>query len=195
VPDRNRSIRLDCDVSQENQVTEACERALSHFGGLDVIVNVAGIIDFRPFVETTAEQWRRAFDINLMGAVYFARFGLRCMKPGSAIVNVSSIHAIQTSANVAPYAASKAALCSLTRSLAIEGKPLGIRANAVLPGAIDTPILRASPNIKSGAEPLAPDDIGTPENVASIVAFLVSDEASFITGASVVLDGGRLVKL
>ena len=96
---------------------------------------------------------------------------------------------------VAPYAAAKAALLSLTRTSSIEGKPKGVRANAVLPGAIDTPMLWDNPNIKSGAEVIDKADVGKPEEVAAVIAFLASDEASFMTGAAVNVDGGRLAKL
>jgi NAD(P)-dependent dehydrogenase (short-subunit alcohol dehydrogenase family) len=114
---------------------------------------------------------------------------------GGAIVNIASVHAVETSPLVAPYAAAKAALLSLTRSAAIEGRDLGIRANAILPGAIDTPMLWENPNLKSGAEVLDPKDIGRPEDVAAAVAFLASDEARFISGAALNVDGGRLARL
>jgi NAD(P)-dependent dehydrogenase (short-subunit alcohol dehydrogenase family) len=96
---------------------------------------------------------------------------------------------------VASYAASKAALVSLTRSTAIEGKARGIRCNAILPGAIDTPLLHASPNIRSGAEVVDPADLGLPEDIARLTIFLLSDEAGFITGEDIVADGGRMGRL
>jgi NAD(P)-dependent dehydrogenase (short-subunit alcohol dehydrogenase family) len=114
------------------------------------------------------------------------------MKPGGAIVNISSIHAIETEPMVAPYAAAKAAVLSLTRSAAIEGKPKGIRVNAVLPGAIDTPMLWDNPNVKSGVEKINKDDVGKPEDIANAIAYLSSDEACFIQGAMLRVDGGRL---
>jgi len=110
------------------------------------------------------------------------------VRPGGAIVNVASVHAFETTPLVAPYAAAKAALLSLTRSAAIEGKPKGLRANAVVPGAVDTAMLRDNPNLKSGAERLDPADV-------SAVAFLCSDDAAFVTGAALAVDGGRLAKL
>ena len=109
---------------------------------------------------------------------------------------------MQTTANVATYAAAKAALVSLTRSAAIEGREKGIRANAVLPGAIETPMLRTNPNLASGAETLDPADVGSPESVAAAIAFLLSDDAAFVSGealprgrraprAAVTATGGR----
>ncbi len=184
-----------CDVSSEAAVVAVCEATEARFGRIDVIVNVAGMMIYKPITDLTVDDWHRLLGVNLVGAAIFTREGLRRMTPGGAIVNVSSIHAHQTSANVAPYAAAKAALGSLTRTTAIEGKDKGIRANAVLPGAIDTPMLWASPNLKSGAEVLAPGDIGLPRHIAGAVAYLASDDAAFVTGASLNVDGGRLAKL
>jgi NAD(P)-dependent dehydrogenase (short-subunit alcohol dehydrogenase family) len=96
---------------------------------------------------------------------------------------------------VSSYAASKAAMASLTRSTAIEGQERGIRCNAILPGAIDTALLRNSPNIRSGVEVIDPADIGQPEDIAALARFLASDEARFITGAEMVADGGRMARL
>lgn len=111
------------------------------------------------------------------------------------IVNIASIHALQTSANAAPYSAAKAGLLSLTRTTSIEGKPHNIRANAVLPGAIDTPMLWDNPNVKAGTETIDKNDVGKPEDIAAAVAFLASEDARFITGTTLVVDGGRLAKL
>jgi NAD(P)-dependent dehydrogenase (short-subunit alcohol dehydrogenase family) len=96
---------------------------------------------------------------------------------------------------VAPYAAAKAALLSLTRSTAIEGAEKGIRANAVIPGAIDTPMLWNNPNLKSGKEKIEAADVGKPEDVAAAIAFLASEDARFITGSALHVDGGRLARL
>jgi len=96
---------------------------------------------------------------------------------------------------VACYAAAKAALLSLTRTAALEGKPKGIRVNAILPGAIDTPMLWENPNVKSGAETIDPADVGRPEDIAAVIAYLLSDDAQFVQGAMVRVDGGRLNRL
>ncbi len=127
-----------------------------------------------------------------MGAAHFTRQALLHVKPGGAI---ASVHAVMTTANVAPYAAAKAAILSLTRSTAIEGKAKGLRANAVLPGAIDTPMFWTNPNLKSGAEKLDPKDVGKPDNIAAAVAFLASADAAFIIGVAPPVDGGRLAQL
>jgi NAD(P)-dependent dehydrogenase (short-subunit alcohol dehydrogenase family) len=114
------------------------------------------------------------------------------MKNGGSIVNVSSIHAEETEPLVAPYAAAKAALLSLTRSASLEGKAKGIRVNAILPGAVDTPMLWDNPNVKSGQEKIEQHDVGKPEDIAAVVVFLASDDAEFVPGAQLRIDGGRL---
>jgi NAD(P)-dependent dehydrogenase (short-subunit alcohol dehydrogenase family) len=184
-----------CDVGDEAQVVAACDGAMRRWGRLDVVVNNAGLMTFTPIEELTGEEWRRVLGVDLMGAFFFTREAFRRMKPGGAIVNVSSIHAVMTSPLAAPYAAAKAAVLSLTRTAAIEGKPKGLRCNAVLPGAVDTPMLWDNPNIKSGAETIDPSDVGKPEDIAAAAAFLASDEAAFVTGACLNVDGGRLARL
>jgi NAD(P)-dependent dehydrogenase (short-subunit alcohol dehydrogenase family) len=184
-----------CDVSDESEVAKVVAQVMTEFAGFHVIVNVAGIMIYKSLAESTADDWRRVLDVNLLGAAFFTAHALREMCAGGAIVNVASIHAQQTSSLVAPYAAAKAALVSLTRSTAIEGRDRKIRANAVLPGAVDTAMLKASPNIAAGIEKIAAEDIGSPQEIAAAVAFLASDDARFITGASLVVDGGRLARL
>jgi NAD(P)-dependent dehydrogenase (short-subunit alcohol dehydrogenase family) len=188
-------LSLDCDVSREDDVAAVMKAAMARFGRVDVVVNVAGYMAFKRIQDFSGDEWRRLMDVNFMGAVFFTQEALRIMQPGGAIVNVSSIHAFQTTARVAPYAAAKAALVSLTRSTAVEGKPLGIRANAVAPGAIDTPMFWTSPNIASGEEVVPDNMLGQPENIAAVVAFLGSGDAAFMTGAIVTADGGRLSAL
>jgi NAD(P)-dependent dehydrogenase (short-subunit alcohol dehydrogenase family) len=184
-----------CDVSVEAEVEATCQGAVERYGRLDVVVNNAGMMTFTPIEELTGEEWNRVLGVDLMGAFYFTKHAFRRMKPGGAIVNVASVHAVMTSPLVAPYAAAKAAMVSLTRTAAIEGKPKGIRANVILPGAVDTPMLWENPNLKSGAEVLSPEDVGKPEDIAAAVAFLAADEAAFVTGAALAVDGGRLAKL
>ncbi|WP_231621695.1 SDR family NAD(P)-dependent oxidoreductase [Sphingomonas sp. 37zxx] len=189
------ALALVADIGDPLAVAHAVDTACDRFGGIDVIVNVAGMMIYKPIAALDAADWRRVIDVNLIGAALFIGHGLRRMRPGGCVINIGSVHARRTSALVAPYAAAKAAMVSLTRSAAIEGKPLGIRVNAVLPGAIDTAMLRASPNIQSGEEVIDPDDIGQPDDIAAVVAFLASDSARFITGEDVVADGGRMGRL
>lgn len=184
-----------CNVAIEAQVETTMRGTLERFGRIDVIVNNAGLMEFKALEELTGEDWIRILGVDLLGTFYFIKQGFLHMKPGGSIVNVSSIHAVQTEPLVAPYAAAKAAVLSLTRSSALEGKPKGIRVNAVLPGAIDTPMLWDNPNVKSGVEKIDPAEVGTPEDIAMTVAYLASDEAAFVQGAEIRIDGGRLAGL
>ena len=184
-----------CNIGDPEQIEGLVGSARKQFDSLDIIVNVAGAMIYKLVEEMSAEDWRKMLDINLVGPALLVGAGLRHIRPGGAIVNVASVHARQTTAQVAGYAAAKAALCSLTRTAAIEGKPSGIRVNSVLPGAVDTPMLWSSEAIKSGAEVLGPADVGSPENIANTICFLASDDAAFITGAEIVADGGRLACL
>ncbi|HEY0867688.1 MAG TPA: SDR family oxidoreductase [Fimbriimonas sp.] len=189
------SIAVACDVSNEQQVKRCVDSAVEQLGRLDVIVNNAGLMVFKPLQDHTAEDWLKVLHVDLMGAFFFTREAFGAMTVGGSIVNVASIHAVETTPLVASYAAAKAAMVSLTRSTAIEGQPKGIRANCILPGAVDTPMLWENPNVKSGAEKIDPADVGKPEDIASAIAFLASEDARFITGATVRVDGGRLNKL
>lgn len=184
-----------CDVSDEAQVTSCVESTVERFGAINVIVNNAGLMTFKPLIDLTGDDWRLVLGVDLLGTFYFIKEAFKHMRPGGSIVNVASIHAIETEPTVAPYAAAKAAVLSLTRSAAIEGKPRGIRVNAVLPGAVDTPMLWDNPNVKSGVEKIDRSDVGEPEDIAAGIAFLASDEARFVQGASLIIDGGRLDRL
>ncbi|MDG2527240.1 SDR family NAD(P)-dependent oxidoreductase [Caulobacter endophyticus] len=183
------------DVSVETEAAAAFEAAIHRFGRVDGVVSVAGAMIYKGLDALTGQDWERIMAVNFYAAAHFTRQAFNHMEGGGSLVYVSSIHARQTSALVGPYAAAKAALTSLARTAAIEGRACGIRANCVLPGAVDTPMLRDSPNIKSGLEVLDPQDVGQPEDIAALVAFALSDEARFVTGAELVADGGRLAKL
>ncbi|QDK81411.1 SDR family oxidoreductase [Spirosoma sp. KCTC 42546] len=184
-----------CDVSVEAQVEATVQGALTRFGRLDVVVNNAGLMQFKALEELTGDDWLRILTVDLLGAFYFTKQAFLHMKPGGSVVNVASIHAIETEPLVAPYAAAKAAVLSLTRSAALEGKPKSLRINAVLPGAIDTPMLWNNPNVKSGVEKIDRSTIGKPEDVAATIAYLASDDAAFVQGTEVRVDGGRLDRL
>jgi len=174
---------------------------------IDALVNSAAVQVIKPLVETTPEEWDEVFRVNVRG-VYLAvrhshRF-LRAARP-SAIVNVGSVHALATSAGIAAYAASKGALASLTRALALELAGDGIRVNAVLPGAVDTEMLRSglgrwAENPDAGLTALARRTplgrLGRPEEIAEAIYFLADEStASFVTGQTIVVDGGATARL
>lgn len=184
-----------CDVSHEANVQATMEETVRRFGRVDVVVNNAGLMVFKPLEEQTEDDWLRVLHVDLLGAFFFTKWAFHLMRGGGAIVNVSSIHAIETTPLVASYAAAKSGLVSLTRSAALEGKPKGIRVNAILPGAVDTPMLRDNPNVATGRERVDPQFVGKPEDIADAIAFLASSDARFIQGAAVRADGGRLDRL
>ena len=184
-----------CNVAFEEQVEHTVSTTIRKLGKVDVVVNNAGLMVFKPIVELSSEDFLKILNVDLLGAFYFTKQAFLRMKPGGAIVNVSSVHAIETDPLVASYAAAKSALLSLTRSSALEGNPLGIRINAVLPGAVDTPMLWDNPNVRSGVEKIEKTDVGRPEDIAAVIAYLASDDARFVQGAAVRIDGGRLSRL
>ncbi len=189
------ALPIGCDVGDAAALDAAVAATLDRFGRWDLLVNVAGMMIFKPIEAHDAVDWQQLMAVNLVAPALLTGHALRHMPRGGAIVNIASVHARCTSPMVASYAASKAALVSLTRTTAIEGRDRGIRCNAILPGAIDTAMLRDSPNIRSGAEVIDPADIGQPEDIAALARFLASDEARFISGSEMVADGGRLARL
>jgi NAD(P)-dependent dehydrogenase (short-subunit alcohol dehydrogenase family) len=184
-----------CDVSNETQVAATVQGTIDRFGRWDILVNNAGVMIFKPLEEHTEDDWLRVLRVDLLGAFFFTKQAFARMSSGGRIVNVASIHAEETTPLVTSYAAAKAALVSLTRSASLEGKPKGIRVNAVLPGAVDTPMLWENPNVKSGIETIDKADVGKPDDIAATIVYLVSDDAVFVQGAMVRVDGGRLDRL
>lgn len=178
-------------------------------GRIDALVNNAAIQICKPLLETTPDEWDAVMASNVRSVYLAVRHAYPLMRGhGGAIVNVSSVHAIATSANIAAYAASKGAVQALTRALAIELAPDHIRVNAVLPGAVNTPMLHAglnrgrgeSGNVQELAEQLAARHpvgrVGAPEEIAQAIFFLADDgRSSFMTGQALVVDGGATVKL
>ena len=182
------------DVGSSAAVQAVVQTALVRNGKIDVIVNDAAMMTFTPIVDIAEADFFKVLGVNLGSAFYFAKYGAPHMPAGSAIVNISSVHAFATTPNVVPYAASKGAIEAFTRGFAIEMQSRGIRVNALAPGSVDTPMLWNNPNVKSGVEKLS-GPIGKPEDLAAAVCFLASDDARFVNGASLLVDGGRLAAL
>ncbi len=198
------------DISNEQDSQRIFETINNQHGKLDSLVNNAAVQVAKPLVETTPDEWDMVMNANLR-AVYLAiqrSYDLLKAAGRASIVNVSSVHAVQTSANIAAYAASKGALLALSRALSIELAPDNIRVNAILPGAVDTHMLRAG----LGRGHLAGTDveaqlsalgakhvigrIGQPEEIAQAILFLADNErASFVTGQALVVDGGATARL
>jgi NAD(P)-dependent dehydrogenase (short-subunit alcohol dehydrogenase family) len=188
-----------CDVADEAQVDRLVEGATGFLGGIDVLINNAGIAWQEPFVEIEPERWDRILDVNLRGEFLVAQRVARSMIErgrGGAIVNMASTNAVEGEAGYAHYNASKGGIAMLTRTMAIELGPFGIRVNAVCPGKIATP-LQGEAEDPGYTERFVRERIpigrsGTPEEVAAAYAFLASDEASFITGELLMVDGGQV---
>ncbi len=182
------------DVAQSAEVQAAVDAAVSHWGRLDILVNNAATMTFDSVLDLPEADWDRVLSVNLRSVFLFCKYGVPHMPPGGAIVNISSVHAHATTKGVVPYAASKGAIESFTRGFSEEMLERRIRINCVAPGAVDTPMLWDNPNVKSGAETID-GAVGWPDNIAAAVAFLASDEATFITGTTLIADGGRLGNL
>ncbi len=196
------------DISDPAHAAEAVDTAVRTFGGLDVVVANAGIGLGGSAAEVTDEQWTTTIDINLTGPLFLIRAALPRLieRGGGSIVAVSSVSAIVADNESAAYVASKAGLLGLVRSVAVDYGPLGIRANAVLPGWVRTPMADGSMDEVAardglsleGAYAAATADAplrraGLPEEIAACCVFLACDESSFVTGTSLVADGGSTV--
>jgi NAD(P)-dependent dehydrogenase (short-subunit alcohol dehydrogenase family) len=181
-----------------------------NLAGLTALVNNAAIQIAKPLIETSIEEWEAVITNNLTSAFLGAKIAHPLLKAagGSAIVNVSSVHAIQTSANIASYAASKGGLLALTRAMAIEFAGDNIRVNAILPGAVDTAMLRASlsrgslsgssviDRLENLARKTVNGRIGQPREIARAIYFLADEnQSSFMTGQALVIDGGATARL
>jgi 3alpha(or 20beta)-hydroxysteroid dehydrogenase len=187
------------DVTDEGLWADAVELAEHEFGPVTTLVNNAGIIRSAQVTEESLDDFRRVIDVNLVGSF----LGLRAVVPsmtragGGAIVNISSIAGLQGGRGTAAYTASKWGLRGLTKTAAIELAPVGIRVNTVHPGVIDTELLtstgRSSEEVfAKGRSRLLVPRLGASEDVAELVCFLVSDDAAYITGSELVVDGGLL---
>jgi len=201
---------IKADISHPDAAKLIFQQAREFSPTLDVLVNNAAVQVAKPLVETTVEEWDAVMASNLRSVFLFVKLAHPLMKAagGGAIVNVSSVHAIQTSANIAAYAASKGGLLALTRAMAIEFAPDNIRVNAILPGAVDTPMLRAGlgrghvghgdmqERLDNLARKTVNGKVGQPEEIAHAIYFLAdSDQSSFMTGQALVVDGGATARL
>ncbi len=193
-----KSIFFAADVGEESQVRAMVSHAIATFGRLDGAFNNAGIDENRKLItELTTEEWERTMRINAQGIFHCIKHQFLAMKNGGSIVNTSSGLGIVATSNCAAYTASKHAVCGLTRAAAVEGAPLGIRVNAVLPGIVRTPMQERQhedifePEVMERVRSI--HLIGRycePEEVGYLARWLLSDESSFVTGAMYTVDGG-----
>jgi len=193
---RALEVFLSADVADPDSVAQAFEQLDRHFGGLDVLINNAGISLRHAFMDITPAEWRTVLDINLNGVFYVAQQAARRMLAGGGgvIINMGSTNGMAGYHYYADYNASKAGVIELTRSMALELGPT-IRVNVVCPGFIMTPMQVAeyTHEMRRAFEVKVPlQRLGNPTDVAALFAFLASDEAAFITGQHFVIDGGEI---
>jgi NAD(P)-dependent dehydrogenase (short-subunit alcohol dehydrogenase family) len=201
---------IQADISHPEATEQIFAQARAFTTTLDALVNNAAVQVAKPLVETTVEEWDGVMASNLRSVFLFVKLAYPLLKAaeGGAVVNVSSVHAVQTSANIAAYAASKGGLLALTRAMAIEFARDNIRVNTVLPGAVDTPMLRAGldrghvggGDMQSRLDNLARKTVngrvGKPEEIATAIFFLADHEqSSFMTGQAMIVDGGATARL
>jgi glucose 1-dehydrogenase len=186
-----QAIFATTDVGNPVAVKAAIDKAVAKWGRVDVVVNDAAMMTFKPILELPDEDFDRVLNVNLRSVFLFCKYSAPHMPPGGAFVNISSVHAHETTKNVVPYATSKGGMEAFTRGFAEEIADRKLRINCVAPGAVDTPMLWSNPNIKNGTEKVT-GAVGEPDDIAAAICFLASNEARFITGTTLVVDGGRL---
>lgn len=194
------AIFCNCDISKKNQVQEAAEATKEKFGRADVLINNAGLEIRGSILQCTEEDWDRTYDTNLKGIYYMSNaFIPTIIEQGSgSVINTGSILGYRTVGERAAYSSSKGAIDTLTQTMAFDLAEKNIRVNCVAPGAIDTPLLRGSINDSPNPEETENylnsksvlNRMGKPAEVANVMYFLASDEASFVTGATYFVDGG-----
>jgi glucose 1-dehydrogenase len=184
-------------VSDPNAVAKMFEQIDKEWGGIDILINSAGIDGARAFAwEAEISAWQKVIEVNLLGSFYNSREALKRMIPqkSGVILNVSSVHEIVAWSGYSAYTASKAAIGMMTKTLAQEAAPYGVRVLSIGPGAIKTPINKnvwSDPNSLSDLlEKIPLNRLGEPEDIAQMVVVLVSDVASYITGRTIYVDGG-----
>lgn len=185
------------DVTRMVDIQAAIEETVRLFNRLDILVNNAGISSVKPAFEITEEEWDRMLSVNLKGQFFVAQYAAKEMAKNKwgRIINISSISGAAVGATYrAHYAASKAGIIGMTRTLAIEWAPLGITVNALAPTLVDTPMTAVAPRnvIEARIARVPLKRICRPEEVAAAAAFLASEEAGYITGTTIYVDGGRL---
>lgn len=199
--EKGEAIAVKCDVTKKEEVDEMVKRTIEKFSKVDILVNNAGICQFKPFLELTEEEWDKTLDINLKGYFLCAQAAAKEMakQKSGVIINIASVAMGQQGVgfpSIVHYCASKGGIVGMTEALAVELAPHNIRVNAVAPGMIDTPMIEATKSDPKMMEAMLAKipmhRAGKPEEVSNLVLFLASDGSSYMTGSTVVVDGGWL---
>ncbi len=199
-----KALFVRTDVREEAAVRHSLERTVAEWGRLDTLVNNAGVEVYRRTDEFTAEDWSAMVDTDLRGPFFCTKYAFPALRATKgSIINIASVQGLACEPNTGAYTAAKAGLLGLTRATAIDFAPFGVRVNAVCPGAIQTGMmesylaLQSDPKaILSGmAKSIPLGRVGEPEDIARVVCFLASEAAAYVTGATIVVDGGLLARL
>ncbi|MBC7074408.1 SDR family oxidoreductase [Candidatus Parcubacteria bacterium] len=195
------AIAIKCDVTKKEEVEKMVKKTIENWGKIDILVNNAGICQFKPFLELTEEEWDRTLDINLKGYFLCAQACAKEMikQKSGVIINIASVAMGQTGIGfpaLVHYCASKGGIVAMTEAMALELAPYNIRVNAIAPGAIETPMvdpLTTNPQMLEATLARIPmHRLGKPAEVSNLVLFLASEVSSYMTGSTVVIDGGWL---
>lgn len=195
-----RAVFIHADVTNEDDVARLVSETIPTFGRIDILVNNAGASPRRPFTSLSLAEWRALIDLNLTSMFLCAQSVLpHLVHPGASIVNIASLHAFLTVPGLSAYAAAKGGVVALTRSMAIEFAPV-VRVNAVAPGVIETEAwFSAVEDVEAARQHRLPFHplmrLGQPADIAAAVAFLASEDAAFITGITLAVDGGLTTQL
>jgi len=203
---------VQVDISKTTEIENAVDFTVKIFGGLDILVNNAGIFPFMPVLNMTEAFWDKVLDTNLKSAFFFTQKAAKIMvenKKGGRIINIASIDALHPTGNLTAYDSSKGGMVMMTRSIALELGKSGINVNAIAPGGIQTPGAQQSAATMVQASGLKPEDFeamgkaftariplgrqGDPDDIATVALFLASDASRYITGETIVVDGGYLL--
>jgi NAD(P)-dependent dehydrogenase (short-subunit alcohol dehydrogenase family) len=195
--DGGRAVPLECDVSEPEQVLDAVGAVVDQLGRPDVVCSIAGIGRFYHSTEMTPQQWKRMIDVNLTGTFLVNQAVLpHLLDRGGVIVNTASTSGVMAQPYQAAYCASKGGVIMLTKALALEFLDRKVRINAISPGGVDTPIIKDFAQLPEGADMkrimryMSPMGFCQPEDLASLFAYVASDEAHYMTGSIVTMDGG-----
>lgn len=199
---------LTADVSSSDDMQAAVAQAVQRFGGLDILVNSAGIQRYGSVVDTDEQTWNEVFDVNVKGVFLASKHAVPEMQArgGGSIINIASVQAYASQANVVAYTASKGAIVAMTRAMALDHADQQIRVNAICPASVDTPMLRASAELWKGdgtaeqtleawgrCHPIGRS--GSVREIAALAVLMASDDCPFMTGSDVKVDGGVMSKI